>query len=59
MTKLKKQLADLALDYFNNYLSIEKFAEHNELTVNQASELIELGKELHEERVTYFKTIEN
>lgn len=34
------------LDYVNNYLTIEKFAEHNLLTIEQAKSLIALGKQV-------------
>ena len=42
-----KFLQDIFLDWFNNYLSIELFAEHNELTINEATILIELGRSVH------------
>lgn len=36
------------LDYVNNYLTVEKFAEHNGVSVDQANQIIKLGKEIHE-----------
>lgn len=39
---------DLFLDYFNNYLSIEKFAEHNEIDLESAKIIIEQGRFEHE-----------
>lgn len=44
-------LRNLYLDYANNYLTVEKFAEHNELHVSDAVWLLAKGKELHEEYV--------
>ena len=32
------------LDYFNNYLTVEKFAEHNLLNVDHARQLIAIGR---------------
>lgn len=43
---MRDTLIGLYLDYRNNYLSIEKFAEHNLLTVEQAQTLINLGLEV-------------
>lgn len=37
-------LENLYLDYFNNFLTVEKFAEHHSMTVEQADEVIELGR---------------
>lgn len=39
-------LAAIYLDYFNNYLTVEKFAEHNGLHENEAETLINLGREV-------------
>lgn len=36
-------LTNLYRDWFNNYLTVEKFAEHNGLTVDQATTLIALA----------------
>jgi hypothetical protein len=32
------------LDYFNNYLTVEKFAEHNLLSVEYAKQLLDIGR---------------
>jgi hypothetical protein len=48
--KMKIALADLFLDYFNNYLTIEKFAEHNEMEVEDAKLILQLGLKYHEQR---------
>lgn len=39
-------LSNIYLDWRNNYLTIEVFAEHNELTVEDASDLITLAREV-------------
>lgn len=40
---MREILINTYLDYRNNYLTIELFAEHNLLTVDQAKTLINLG----------------
>jgi len=38
------QWAELYVDYVNNFLTVEKWAEHYSLTLEQASEIIAVGK---------------
>ena len=44
----RQYLIDIYLDWRNNYLSIEKFAEDNGLHYTQASKLLQLGAEVFE-----------
>ena len=44
MKELRSVMIDYYLDYRNNYLTVDVFAEHNGLTVEHAKELLELGK---------------
>lgn len=44
---IKEQLVLMYLDWVNNYLTMEVFAEHNELTVWAAQSMIDLGREFH------------
>lgn len=44
---MRQQLIDWYLDWVSNYLSVDKFAEHNGLSRDQALKLLELGEELH------------
>ena len=39
------------LDYFNNYLTIEKYAERNEISIEDATNLIDAGRKYHEKYV--------
>lgn len=56
MTKESEMsLADLFLDYFNNYLSVEKFASDKGYTMEQARDVIEQGRIEHERRVEEYK----
>ena len=45
---IKQNLQHVFLDWFNNFLTVEKFAEHYGLTEAQAAQVIELGKQIHE-----------
>lgn len=42
------KLQELFLEYFNNYLSVDCFAEHNLLTRYEASRVIDCGRAAHE-----------
>lgn len=45
---LKETIQEAFLEYTNDYLTITTFAEHKGLTVEEAQELIRLGRKLHE-----------
>lgn len=46
---MKAKLAKLYRDYFNNFLSVERFAEYYQInTEAKANRIIELGRILHE-----------
>tara|TARA_R110002096_G_scaffold278992_1_gene473175 strand:+ start:326 stop:508 length:183 start_codon:yes stop_codon:yes gene_type:complete len=38
------EIEAMYLDYFNNYLTIDKFAEHNKLSWHSAKSIITEGK---------------
>ena len=38
------------IEWFNDYLTVEKFAEHKGLTVDQAQIIIDLGRKINRER---------
>tara|TARA_R110000803_G_scaffold146599_1_gene212343 strand:- start:216 stop:428 length:213 start_codon:yes stop_codon:yes gene_type:complete len=46
MRELRDVMIDYTLDYINNYLTVGKFAEHNGLTEEQATNLLIIGKVL-------------
>lgn len=48
---LKDALKREYLDYFNNYLSFEKYAEHKGINLQKAIYILDLGKDFHEEYV--------
>ena len=50
--ELKNQLADLYLEYINDFLTIERFAEYLDISVVQCRALIDIGREFHNERVS-------
>ena len=44
-------LADFYLDYVNNFLTVDRFAEYHGLSVSDANKVISIGKKYHEKRV--------
>lgn len=48
MSTTQKFLQAFFLEYFNDYLTVEKMAEHNCLTVRNTQELIDMGRIIHE-----------
>ena len=45
------QVIDFYLDWFNNYLTVEKIAEHHGLDVDDAKALISMGRYMHHRHV--------
>ena len=45
------QVIDFYLDWFNNYLTVEKIAEHHGLDVDDDKALINMGRYLHQRGV--------
>jgi hypothetical protein len=41
---MRDKLIEVYLDYLNNYLTAEKYSEHNGLTVEQGRALLSLAK---------------
>ena len=39
------------LDFFNNYMTFEKYAEHNGISTADAKKLIDAGRKYHENHV--------
>lgn len=52
---LRDTLADLYLDWVNNFLTIEKFSEYYGLDEKDAKQLLVLAKKCHEQRVDFIK----
>jgi hypothetical protein len=50
---LRDTLADLYLDWVNNFLTIEVFAEYYGLSDSDAKELLVLAKKCHEQRLDF------
>ena len=49
--KANEYLADLFLDFNNNWLSTEAFAEHHNIPFQMMREVLAMGRKLHEARV--------
>ena len=52
---LRDTLADLYLDWVNNFLTIEKFSEYYGLDEEDAKQLLVLAKKCHEQRIDFIK----
>ncbi len=50
-TQLKFKLAEMYLDWFNNFATADRFAEHYGLTELQAYKVVHVGRKCHEHRV--------
>lgn len=44
MKTARDYLIECYLDFFNNYITVEKWAEHNGMTIPDAVELLALAK---------------
>lgn len=53
----KSRCKKLFLDYFNNFLSIQNFADYYSFTLKQANWIIEQGKKDHENFVSDLKLL--
>lgn len=53
--KAKNELIRHYLDYFNNFLTVRRFAEYYDITEPEASIIIEAGRDLHEITVNLLK----
>jgi hypothetical protein len=49
MKTLRQQIAAFYLEYLNDFLTVERFAEYHDMSINQAQALIDLGREFHNE----------
>ncbi len=50
-----KKLIELYLDYWNNFLSVSRFAEYYSLEEDDAQLLIEIGRKYYERQVEFEK----
>lgn len=50
MKKLKQQIEKMYVDYFNNFLSVYRFAEYYNIDEDQAYRVIEIGRRLNHQR---------
>lgn len=55
--KAAKTLQTMYLDFVNNYLTIQVYAEHNDLTDDEARTVLKLGREVHERLVVRHKEL--
>ena len=46
--RTKEFYIEMFLDYFNNYLTVMKFAADHNLSIDEAKEIISIGRDLNE-----------
>lgn len=57
---MRNYLADLYLEFWNDYLTVDKYAEHKQLSRQDAQALIDMGRKYHNkraERIKYLKQL--
>jgi len=50
-----EELMDMFGDWMDNFLTVERFAEHYEIEVKQAEEVINVGRKLWDKRAAQIK----
>lgn len=45
---MKQHVETLFLDYFNNFLTIERFAEYYEMDIDKAKRVIKIGQKIND-----------
>ena len=55
---IRDYLADIYLDWVNDFLTVERFAEYYGLDEEDAKQLLKLSKKCHEQRLDFIKDIE-
>tara|TARA_R100000773_G_scaffold23135_1_gene20409 strand:- start:3984 stop:4154 length:171 start_codon:yes stop_codon:yes gene_type:complete len=51
MTLTKDNMINMYLDWFNNFLTVQAFADHYQLSTEKAEQVINQGRYEHEKRV--------
>lgn len=49
-TTVATKLGEMFLDYYNNFLTVQAFADYYGLTINEANIVIEAGRKIHENK---------
>lgn len=52
---MKKQLIEFYTDWVNHFLTVERLADYYDIEVDDALELISIGKKYHEQNVELYK----
>lgn len=59
MTTMRENLKVLYLDWVNNWLTLEAFATHHNVSTAYAKSLINKGRRYHEEDVSFVEIADN
>ena len=57
MKRLDSVIREYYLDYVNNWLTVDSFASHHEISISQASVILAIGRELQEQHASICKQI--
>jgi len=55
ISKTRRELQRIYLSWTNDFLTIDRFSEYYDLSESEASALIDLGREVHENNVKMLK----
>jgi hypothetical protein len=50
--KTADHFQELYLDWFNNFLTLARFAEYYELSIEEANQYINIGRKIHQQRTS-------
>jgi len=50
--KAADHFQELYLDWFNNFLTLDRFAEYYELSTEKANQHINIGRKIHQQRTS-------
>lgn len=57
MAKTKGEIIDMFEDWFNNFLTIKKYAEYYDISENRARRIIRIGRVLWNKRAEKLKKV--
>lgn len=55
---MRTKLKEMYLDYVNNWLTTQAFADHHNIDISTMQTLLEIAKRLHEDDVITYKELQ-
>lgn len=59
MKSLREVLEEAYLEYLNNYLTVDVFAEHNNISHETALNIIDMGRKIHNENTVETNNVDD